>query len=66
MSSAELGSDRWRALLRIADERGAGWILETGELAVEEAPGWAVVGRFPDNGWTLLQRSAQRTTTLTT
>jgi 4-amino-4-deoxy-L-arabinose transferase-like glycosyltransferase len=59
VSSGELEGDRWRSLLRLADERDAGWILENGALPVEDAPGWEQVARFPDNGWTLLRRVAR-------
>jgi hypothetical protein len=59
VSSGELEGDRWRSLLRLADVRDAGWILENGALPVEDAPGWEQVARFPDNGWTLLRRVAR-------
>jgi hypothetical protein len=58
-SSDELEGDRLRSLLGIADARDAGWIISNGELAVEDAPGWELVTRFPDNGWTLLRRAAR-------
>ena len=59
VSSGELEDDRRGRLLRLADAHGAGWIISNGELAVEDVPGWELVTRFPDNGWTLLRRAAR-------
>jgi 4-amino-4-deoxy-L-arabinose transferase-like glycosyltransferase len=57
VSPADLGAERWNGLLRVADERGAGWILGNGSVAVEPAPGWRVLTTYPGSGWTLLKRS---------
>ena len=57
VSTSDLGVDRWNDLLRLANERGAGWILDNGSVAVEHAPGWEVQTTYPGSGWTLLKRS---------
>ena len=59
VSGRELGRDRWTNALRLADERGADWIIDNSGVEVEDAPGWELVYRFPDNGWTLLRRAAR-------
>ena len=50
VSGRELGRDRWTNALRLADERGADWIIDNSGAEVEDAPGWELVYRFPDNG----------------
>jgi hypothetical protein len=57
VSTSDLGVDRWNDLLRLANERGAGWILDNGSVAAEHAPGWEVQTTYPGSGWTLLKRS---------
>ena len=59
VSGRELGRDRWSSALRLADERGADWIIDNSGIEVGDAPGWELVYRFPDNGWTLLRRAAR-------